>query len=129
MGSTLQTNLLSLTMPLSWIILALSCIYTLTSLVAGSYTPPNFSPAWSCPPEKSSRTCEGKLCTLSCTDGQEMEVALQCEEHLVALNEDNEYVCNPDPADSDGKFFLGPLKCFSPLVFLTGPLCAAPIIG
>merc|ERR1712215_198320 len=126
---TLQPSQLYLSMTLLRTVLAFSCAYIFISSVVGSYTPPDLYPEWNCPPEESSRICEGKLCTLSCSDGQEIEVALQCEEHHVALNEDNEYVCNPDPADTDGKFFLGPLKCLTPMVFVSGPLCALPVIG
>ena len=46
------------------------------------------------------------------------------------VNDDNEVFCSPDArVADDAKFFLGPLKCLTPLVFVTGPLCVLPIIG
>ena len=75
---------------------------------------------WDCSPEEISRSCDGKVCTLRCSDGQELTVNLQCEEERVIVNEDNKVFCSPDPqdADNEAKFLPGPAVCLSPLILI-----------
>merc|ERR1740129_1649425 len=72
-------------------------------------SPTSKSQEWDCSPEESSRSCEGTLCTLTCSDGQKMMVSLQCEEEQLIVNDDNEVFCSPDALVADEAKFLGPL--------------------
>ena len=41
------------------------------------------------------------------------------------MNEDNKVFCSPDAQDADdeAKLLPSPIDCFTPLVFVLGPLC------
>merc|ERR1711970_877480 len=79
-------------------VILLSVLSIVVHLVWCKPTSPPKPELWECSEDETSRSYEGTLCTLSCSDGS--KVSLNCEDGKLIVNKNKHVVC---PSNSGGK--------------------------